>query len=57
MIISTVTIIGFEIPNEFELQRQFEMREDLTKWKKSQTTGYVYYTKRDYMTCINKKDS
>lgn len=44
MIITNKFSIGFRIPDDAEILREFEDSNDLTRWSRSESTGYVFYT-------------
>lgn len=44
MIVTNKFSIGFRIPDDAEIMREFENSNDLTAWSRSESTGYVFYT-------------
>lgn len=44
MIITNKFSIGFHIPDDVEVMREFEESNDLTRWSRSESTEYVTYT-------------
>ena len=53
MIITTTTTIGFFVPSEEEAQRAFAETNDMSEWKMEETSGIIWYTKKDlqYRPC------
>ena len=44
MIIEKKTVIGFKIPNEYEAEKYFAEHNDMSRWRKDETSEYVWYT-------------
>ena len=45
MWVTNKTTIGFEIPDEHDLMRDFIKSTDLNDWVQSETTQVIYFTK------------
>ncbi|MBP5170302.1 MAG: hypothetical protein ILP14_14060 [Oscillospiraceae bacterium] len=44
MIVINRFSIGFRIPDDVEVMREFEKSNDLTRWSRSESTEYIIYT-------------
>ena len=44
MIVTNKFSIGFRIPDDMEILREFEKSNDLTFWLRSESTEYITYT-------------
>lgn len=51
MVINNILVISFEIPKEYEMQKDFEKTfRDISKWTKMITKNCIYYTRNSMMT-------
>jgi hypothetical protein len=51
MFITTVTTIGFKLPEEYERMQRFILESDMNEWRKNEDTSeYTYFTKTTYST-------
>lgn len=45
MLISTMTRVGFHLPDEYQQMIDFITNNDMTDWKKDEDTQMTYFTK------------
>ena len=50
MLVTTVTTIVFNIPEEYDLEQSFRLNNDTREWKKNEDSGHVYYTRTQHST-------
>ena len=43
MIITNIFEIGFRIPDDMDVLKEFEESNDLFEWSRSESTGYITY--------------
>lgn len=43
MIITNIFEIGFRIPDDMDVLKEFEESNDLSLWSRSESTGYIFY--------------
>lgn len=53
MLITTITTIGFKLPEEYEQMQNFILNNDMNEWHKDEDTNYTCYTKATYNTVTN----
>ena len=53
MLITTITTIGFKLPEEYEQMQNFILNNDMREWRKDEDTNYVCFTKTTYNTITN----
>ena len=46
MFLTTTYVLGFKIPDDHKLHEEFKAEEDLSEWRKTETTQYIYYEKK-----------
>lgn len=53
MLITTITTIGFKLPEEYEQMQNFILNNDMREWRKDEDTNFTYFTKATYNTVTN----
>ena len=54
MLIQVVTTMGFHLPDDYELEQNFCLNNDMTQWQKYEDTQYNYYIKTERSTVTQK---
>lgn len=55
MIMTSITIIGFKMPEEYNQLENFKMNNDMSEWTKFEDTQYISYRKTQYYTSTDIK--
>lgn len=45
MFLTTTYVMGFKIPDDHKLHEEFLAEEDVSEWKRTDTSQYIYYEK------------
>lgn len=45
MLITTITTIGFKLPEEYKAMERFKIENDMNEWRKDEDTIYTYFTR------------
>ena len=53
MIVTIKTTVGFKPIDEFEEHKKFIEENDISKWRKDESTVLITYTKTDVFSCGN----
>lgn len=55
MLVTTITIISFKVPDECDKAREFELSNDVRFWEKSETSEYIIYKTTAYSATSYKE--
>ena len=56
MMITTKTIVGFKVPDDYEQEQYFIKHNNMNEWIQSSTSGWISYIKEKTVEVKNEKE-